>query len=450
MTISMTCPQGEAMPATRLLTLYALPAVPLAAIALPFYIVVPTFYAGNFGISLAAIGAVLLAIRLVDAVTDPLFGWLSDRFAHRHGRRRIFFALSLPLTSLAAFMLFWPPQDAGLAYLGLWGTALSIGATWTLLPYTAWGAELATGYQARVRLSAFREGATLIGSLLAISLPFMGGLDTAQGFHGLAWIAVFIAIVLPLAGLTTVAMVPEPTDVSRRRLSLRESLKHLAGNRPFLRLAAAFLLNSFANAVPASLFIYFVGERLGVPALQGPLLFAYFLSAIVGIPLAVWCAARLGKHRAWSLAMLAACLIFSAAGLLGEGDVIPFTVVCVSTGLLLGFDLTLPPAIQADVIDNDTVRSGEQRSGLYFAAWSFITKLAVALSAGVVFPLLDLVGFVGDLNATQTGPALSVLGGLYAWLPILPKLAAIAIMWRFSLDEAEHRRLRHTLDLPQS
>lgn len=381
----MRPPAHETKSFNRLFALYALPALPLAAIALPFYIVVPTFYAGNFGISLAAIGATLLAIRLIDAVTDPLFGWFSDRFAHRLGRRRVFFALSLPLTSLAAFMLFWPPQDAGLAYLGLWGTALSIGATWTLLPYTAWGAELATGYQARVRLSAFREGATLIGSLLAISLPFIGGLDTASGFHGLAWIAVFIAIILPLAGLATVITVPEPQDVSRRRLSLRESMAHLTSNRPFLRLAAAFLLNSFANAVPASLFIYFVGERLGVPALQGPLLFAYFLSAIAGIPLAVWCAARLGKHRAWCLAMLAACLIFSAAGFLEQGDVILFAIVCVTTGLLLGFDLTLPPAIQADVIDNDTVRSGEQRSGLYFAAWSFITKLAVALSAGVVF-----------------------------------------------------------------
>ncbi|WP_159953256.1 MFS transporter [Rhizobium sp. 18065] len=451
----MRPPAQETMPSNRLFALYALPAVPLAAIALPFYIVVPTFYAGNFGISLAAIGATLLAIRLVDAVTDPLFGWLSDRFAHRHGRRRVFFALSLPLTSLSAFMLFWPPQDAGLAYLGLWGTALSIGATWTLLPYTAWGAELATGYQARVRLSAFREGATLIGSLLAISLPFIGGLGTVKGFHGLAWIAVFIAIALPLAGLATVITVPEPQDVSRRRLSLRESLAHLTGNRPFLRLAGAFLLNSFANAVPASLFIYFVGQRLGTPALQGPLLFSYFLSAIAGIPLAgiplaVWCAARLGKHRAWCLAMLVACLIFSAAGFLGQGDVILFAIVCVTTGLLLGFDLTLPPAIQADVIDNDTVRSGEQRSGLYFAAWSFITKLAVALSAGVVFPLLDLAGFVGEQNATQTESALTALGGLYAWLPILPKLAAIAIMWRFSLDESEHRRLRDALDRPSS
>ncbi len=107
--------------------------------------------------------------------------------------------------------------------------------------------------------------------------------------------------------------------------------------------------------------------------------------------------------------------------------------------------MALPPAIQADVIDNDTVRSGEQRSGLYFAAWSFITKLALALSAGIVFPLLGLAGFSTAPATSQSATALQVLGALYAWLPILPKLAAIALMWRFSLDEAEQKRLRTLL-----
>ncbi|KPF43100.1 MFS transporter [Rhizobium sp. AAP43] len=435
----------DTAPTTSRLLFYALPALPLAAIALPFYIVVPTFYADNFGISLAAIGGLLLAIRLLDAVTDPLFGWLSDRVRSGFGRRRFFFLISTPLTALSAFMLFWPPSDAGIVYLAIWGVALSIGSTWSLLPYTAWGAEMATGYQDRVRLSGWREGATLVGSLLAITLPFAGGIDTASGFHGLAWLAVLIAVALPVSALVAVWRVPEPVDLTKRQLSIGEGIRHLGRNKPFLRLVAAFLLNSFANAVPASLFLYFVGQRLGRPDLQGLLLFTYFLCAIAGVPLAVAMARRVGKHRAWSVAMLATCLIFSVAGFLGEGDVIPFAIVCAATGLLLGFDLTLPAAIQADVIDNDTATSGEQRTGLYFAAWSFVTKLSVALSAGIVFPLLDIAGFVSNPTAVQTPQALTALSGLYAWLPILPKLAAVAIMWRFSLDEAAHARLRQEL-----
>lgn len=430
---------------TAPLFFYALPAMPLAAIALPLYIIVPSFYAASFAIPLEAIGAVLLAIRLIDAVTDPVFGWLADRVSLPIGRRRGFFLASLPLTALSAFMLFWPPADAGLLHLALWGTALSIGTTWTILPYTAWGAELSGDYHERVRVSAWREGATLIGSLLAISLPFAGGIEKAEGLHGLAWIAVLIVTLLPLTGLLAAWCVPEPDDRSVRRLTIRESLTHLAANRPFLRLGSAFLLNSFANAIPASLFIYFVTAGLAAPGYEGPLLFAYFLSAILGVPLAVAASARFGKHRAWSVSMALACLVFSTAGFLGEGDIAIFAVICVITGLLLGFDLALPPAIQADVIDHDTVRSGEQRSGLYFAAWSFITKLSLALSAGIVFPILGLAGFSTTAGEAQSVVALNTLGVLYAWLPILPKLAAIALMWGFSLDRTEQEKLQRRL-----
>ena len=98
-------------PASARLAFYALPAIPMAAIALPFYIVLPTFYADHFAMSLATIGAVLLGIRLIDAVTDPLFGWLSDRVRSRFGRRRFFFLISTPLTALAAFTLLFYTED---------------------------------------------------------------------------------------------------------------------------------------------------------------------------------------------------------------------------------------------------------------------------------------------------------------------------------------------------
>ncbi|MFY8101171.1 MAG: MFS transporter, partial [Allorhizobium sp.] len=85
----------QAPPSSRL-AFYALPAIPLAAIALPFYIVVPSFYADHFALSLATIGTLLLGIRLIDAITDPLFGWLSDRVRSRYGRRRLFLVITTP------------------------------------------------------------------------------------------------------------------------------------------------------------------------------------------------------------------------------------------------------------------------------------------------------------------------------------------------------------------
>jgi Na+/melibiose symporter-like transporter len=442
----MTKSEDRPLGHTAILLAYALPAMPLAALSLPLYVIVPTFYAQNLGLPLAAVGAILLLIRLFDAASDPLIGWLCDRLFVKSGRRRTFFLLSVPVTAIAAFMVFWPSPDATLGYLAFWGMLLSVGYTATLLPYTAWGAELATDYKGRSVVSALREGATLTGMLVAVVLPFAVGLDKVNSFHGLAALAVLTLFLLPTASVIAVQTVPEPANRSTRKLSVADSLRFMVRNVPFVRLIVAFVLNGFANAIPATLFLYFVSERLGAPELSGPLLFLYFLCGILGVPVAVWLAGRAGKHRIWCVAMTVACVVFTFAGFLGEGDILPFVMICAATGLLLGFDLALPPAIQADVIDFDTARSGEQRSGLYFAAWGLATKLSLALSVGLVFPILAWSGFDSTGSHNMPHTALATLSALYAWFPILPKAAAIALMWHFPLGEEAQRSLQARID----
>lgn len=444
-------PGGARQPAlsrstTRMLAAYALPAVPLAALTLPLYVLVPTFYTESLGLPLAAVGYALLVVRVFDAVIDPFVGWFADRFRPRFGRRRTAFALALPLAALSSFMLFWPPASVGTGYLVGWGLALSLGYTGSLIPFTAWGAELETDYHARSRLAAFREGFTLVGTLIAIALPFAIGFRNPHGLHGLAALAIAIGIGLPVAGLVAVLSVPEPREHTRQRLTLLAGLRHLARNRPFLRLIAAYFLNGLANGIPATLFLYFVSDRLGMPNARGAFLFVYFLFGIAGAPIATASARRYGKHRAWGAAMVFNCVVFAFAPLLPSGAAIAFGAICILTGLCLGFDLSLPAAIQADVIDVDTARTGEQRSGIYFAAWSLATKLSLAAGVGLVFPLLASFGFDPDAGTHQAKPALTALAVTYAWLPIALKLGAVAIMWRFPLDEAEQRRLRAQIE----
>lgn len=220
----------------------------------------------------------------------------------------------------------------------------------------------------------------------------------------------------------------------------------MAANLPFKRLVAAYLINGLANGIPATLFLYFVSQRLGAPEARGALLFLYFLAGLAGVPLAVWLARQIGKHRAWCIAMVANCAVFALAPLLGPGDIWPFGAICIATGICLGFDLTLPAAIQADVIDVDTASSGEQRSGLYFAVWALATKLSLALAVGIVFPLLALAGFNAAPEARNSEQALSALVAIYVWLPIAMKLVAVALMWRFPIDETAQALLRNKIE----
>ena len=312
--------------------------------------------------------------------------------------------------------------------------------------YTAWGAELSTDYAGRARIAGWRETFALVGTLLAL---FAQVLVPLAGFPGeravLFALAIFIVAMLPLATFIAVARVPEPQDVSSKRLRLREGLGHMIRNRPFVRLILAFLLNGFANGFPATLFLFYVSERLNNGDAAGPLLVLYFLCGIAGVPLWLKLATRTSKHRAWCIAMLLACVCFLPAVFLGAGDVAIFALVCVGTGLALGADLMLPPAIQADAIDVDTATTGEQRSGLYFAAWGLATKLALALAVGIAFPILSAAGF--DPGAgLRAESGLAMLAFLYAGLPIALKIGAIAVMWNFPLDAKMQAQLRAQID----
>jgi glycoside/pentoside/hexuronide:cation symporter, GPH family len=425
---------------------YALPALPLAALTLPLYVLLPTFYSETLGLSLASVGAALLFVRIFDALNDPIIGVIADRWSPPFGRRRAMFALSLPIAALAAWNLFWPPAAVGAAWLLLWGSVLSVGQSMALIAYSAWGAELEGGYDARARVAGYREGMTLIGTLIAIGLPFSVGITSAGGVHGLAAMAIFTAIALPLLGAAAVWNVPEPKDHTRQRTAFIPGLRALAANRPFMRLIAAFFLNGLANGIPATLFLYFVSSVLKAEALRGPLLFFYFACGIAGVPLALLLAKRIGKHRAWCWAMLATCAAFAFAPMLGAGDAAKFAVIAAVTGLALGFDLSLPAAVQADVIDVDTAKSGEQRSGLYFAAWSLSTKLSLALGVGLVFPILQYAGFDPKVAGSASPSALFTLAALYAWAPVALKLASIALMWNFPITRAEQAATRREIE----
>jgi Na+/melibiose symporter-like transporter len=173
----------------------------------------------------------------------------------------------------------------------------------------------------------------------------------------------------------------------------------------------------------------------------GPLLVLYFISGIAGVPLWFKLAQTRAKHRVWCLGMMLAMAAFAFAPFLGTGDVYAFAIVTVLTGLALGADVVMPASLQADVIDVDTARSGEERSALYLSLWGLATKLSLAAAVGIAFPLLALAGFDPGQNVI-TPRGLDALAFLYAGLPVIVKSVAIALMWRFPVDRAAQQELR--------
>jgi glycoside/pentoside/hexuronide:cation symporter, GPH family len=249
----------------------------------------------------------------------------------------------------------------------------------------------------------------------------------------LGFFALCIGFAFPVFAILAYLFAPEAPDRSSASLPLLGGFRAMAANRPFLRLITAFLFNGFANGLPATLFLFFVSDRLKIADSAGLFLLIYFGFGLLGVPFWLWLAGRVDKPKAWALGMILACLGFISAPFLPEAAFAGFALVCVVTGFAVGADLTLPPSIQADVIELDTARTGEERSATYMAAWSLATKLALALAAGLSFPLLAASGY--DPSKELRGEAgIALLAFFYAGLPILLKIVAIALVWTLPLD----------------
>ena len=201
----------------------------------------------------------------------------------------------------------------------------------------------------------------------------------------------------------------------------------------FRRLLAVFMLNGIASAVPATLVLFFIQDRLQAPQSMEPLfLGSYFVSAALSIPLWLAVVKRLGLARTWLVGMLLAIAVFAWATQIGAGQALAFALVCALSGVALGTDLTLPGAMLAGVIQANG-QSG-QAEGAYFGWWNFATKLNLALAAGLALPLLAVFNYTpGARNAS----ALGALVMAYCVLPCVLKLAAAASLYVFIIKNSE-------------
>ena len=389
---------------------------PLAFVALPLYVILPNHYASEFGIPLATLGALLLGARLLDAVADPWIGrWVDGWFG---GSARLLLAIAAAAAVVLALGfrgLFFPAVQGANALL-VWCAAL---LAVTYLSYSvlavlhqAWGARLGGDEAQRARIVSWREGLALVGVLVASVLPSVAGLSVAS---------VVFAVLLAL-GLALLARAPQPRIGAS--VGPRPGMALPLATPAFRRLLLIYLVNGVASAVPATLVLFFIRDRLQAPSFEPLFLASYFAAGALSMPLWLRLVARLGLARTWLVGMVLAIVTFAWAALLGAGDVVGFTLVCIASGVALGADLALPGALLAGVIQR--AGHGQRLEGGYFGWWNFATKLNLALAAGIALPLLGQFGYAPGGRDEASLQALTIA---YCVLPCLLKLAAAALLY---------------------
>lgn len=424
---------------------------------LPLSLYLAPYYSRELGISLASIGFIVLLTRITDVITDPLIGSLSDATPDRFGRRSLWIGIGLPVMGLATIAVFSPPDGVGSLYLFFSVACLYLGWTLIGIPLSAWAAELSPDYHERSRITGARSLASSLGLLLVMALPLLMSVLAARGYDFfepdapgslqpmLRIIAWSTAAALCIFGPALILLVPQPRFSQKSRLDLARALKLVWSNRPFLRLMAAGVTNHVGWYCISTLYVFFLSYYLGATTLQWSLLLiVYFGCGVIGTPLIVRLARNVNKHRLMAGLSVYMILVFSTVLLMEPGQWQYYVFIQIFCGLVANIGNVLVPSMAADVIDQDTVESGQQRGALFMALWGTADKLALAAAAGLMLPLLQVLGF--DPAAENDLAGLKALHYAFTVVPIFFLSWSAWLIWRFPITRDHQERLRSEID----
>src|SRR5262245_30508050 len=388
------------------------------------------------GAAPSVVGLIFGAAKVFDAFADLTAGYLSDRTRSRFGRRGSWMlAASVPLALFTA--LAWAPPTAlsGVA-LTAWiaVTILGFHASYTAfeVPNLALGAELTQERVDRTRVFAWRQAMRTLSLFAAflvgypIVLTGRGGAASLALVTGLATAAAIVFFTLRLPA--------ERSDYQARGgHSLWRSFSDVWGNPHARLLLIVYFIESIGVGGLAVL-VPFVTEYVMERADLGPAMLGIYTTAnLLGIPLWLRLGRTYEKRRLWLAAMLAGGVGFGLLLFLGPNA----WPLMVASGLIAGAanacSVTLGQALKADLVDVDEHRTGQRKEGAYFAAWSFVSKLASGIMILLVGVVLEVAGYVP--NSAQAPEVRLALVLLIGGMPVLGYGVGSILFARFSLSE---------------
>jgi GPH family glycoside/pentoside/hexuronide:cation symporter len=445
-----------------------------------------------FHVSGKWIGTAIILNRVFDAVSDPLFGWLSDNTRTRFGRRRPYMLVGCVLAGAGLpFLLAVGPGGSAAGYFAFMviSSALYLPLVSCFnMPWRSLGNELTPDYHERTSVFSY---ANAVKKIPELGLFFFGnffsmavwvGADhsnvwarvralftTTAAWHtapegtspntllGAQVYLVGCGLVMIATGLICTAIVRERyyeklVVKSGQRISIRETLWQTIQCVPFriqIIMQLAYNLGlSMVGTLGFALTMYFVcdGNKAEANWWNWLMGVAGMVFGFLGIPSFAFVARRFGKRTAMAAVFMAAVGIFLATWWLYTPKIVWLQVL--ATGLIAftgaGF-WTLDSSIRADVIDYDELRTGKRREGAFEACISWIGKVGMAAGAGISFYILDWVGF-DNAAEHQSAHTLFMIRFLFAAIPIIGLIVSLVALVRFPLTQPRMAEIRRELE----
>jgi GPH family glycoside/pentoside/hexuronide:cation symporter len=414
------------------------------------------YYTDIFGLAPAAVGAMFLVTKAIDAVSDPVMGLIADRTTTRWGKYRPYLLWGAIPYGLCGYLMFAGPElsDTGkLVYAYATYTAMMLAYTVVNVPYSALMGVISPSSLERTKVASYRFiCAFLAGWLIATFVGplknLLGGGDEALGFRltMIIFAVASIALFWVTFATTRERVVPRP-----RESDVRADLRALLSNGPWLVLFMSAIVTLMNIAVRNGSLLYYFKYYVGDDGAAIFLIFdktAVFLSLgliamIGGIVLTKWLVEHFEKRLLMILLTLANAASMAAFFFIPPEQYWLMVLVNCLGSFAIGPTPALVWSMYADCADYGEWKSGRRITALVFSTVQFAQKMGLAVGSGVLGIVLGYFGFVA--NQLQSETALMGIRLMFSILPAALAVAGAAFILFYRIDADTIRQMEDDL-----
>ena len=438
-----------------------MPKLAITPLLTPIY-VVQGVYAKYYGLSLVDIAKVILFVRLFDAISDPVIGYLADNYQLRYGSRKPYIVAGAVITAVSGYFLYSPSSDVDILYFAFWFTLIFFGFTLFEIPHLAWGGEISHDAHDKTLAYNMRTAAGYSGAVLFYSIPLLPLWDTTdinpETLHFSAIVS--LVLVVPLL-FTCVKKVPDgicggqhnddslidhiPLDKESTNVS--KTLRSIKDNRPLLIFLSAFIFSGISLGMWYGLVFIYVDAYLDKGELFAEVNLVVFIIGVLSSLIWIKVAKFVGKRNTWLIAMILCLIVFMMTGKLT-----PETVTYTQILLLLSANIvcfvcveSLPQSMLSDIVDYATLKFRIYRGSSYFSVFLFLYKGTFAIGGALGFAITGAYGF----DPTKTQHVAHEMSGLIlamTWIPGVFAVFAMVFIVMSPISARRHKVVRRRLD----